>query len=64
MWFSLGDGDGDEGRGRGGLPDDSVATDDGESGVPAMDGTGEVEGGDDADGAQRIPLLQEGVAGS
>ena len=46
------DRDGREGRLGGGLPDDGVATDGGEEGVPRPDGHGEVEGRDHAHQAQ------------
>src|SRR5882757_8267929 len=48
----------------GGLPDDGVAADEGEGGVPAPDGDGEVEGGDDADNAERVPGLHHAMAGA
>ncbi len=47
-----------------GLPDDGVAADEGERGVPAPDGDGEVEGGDDADDAERMPGLHHAVLGA
>ncbi len=46
------------------LPDDHIAADGREHGVPRPNGVGEVERGDDADGAQRQPLLKHPVAGS
>ncbi len=45
----------------GGLPNDGVAADEGEGGVPAPDGDGEVEGGDDAGDAEGVPLLHHAV---
>ncbi len=50
-----------EGRFFAGLPDDGVTADEGEHGVPGPDGHGEVEGGDDADHAQRVPLFHHAV---
>ncbi len=47
-----------------GLPDDGVAADEGEGGVPAPDGDGEVEGGDDADDAEGVPGLHHAVFGA
>ena len=44
------------------FPEHCVATGHGDGGVPAVHGHGEVEGGDDADDAERVPVLQEGVA--
>ena len=43
------------------LPDYGVAADEGEGGVPAPDGYGEVEGGDDADDAEGVPGLHHAV---
>ena len=57
-------GEGGEGSLFGGLPDDGVAADQGEGGVPTPDGDGEVEGGDDADDAERVPRLHHAVAGA
>src|SRR5690606_23571880 len=56
------DGDRRERGARGGFPEDDVAADGGEGGVPCPDGDGEVEGGDDGDGAERMPLLHHAVA--
>jgi hypothetical protein len=56
-----GDGDRGERGGRSALPEESVAADGGERLVPAVDGAGEVEGRDDADDAERIPGLENGV---
>ena len=53
-----------EGRSLGGLPDHGVAADEGERGVPAPDGDGEVEGADHRDGPERMPRLGEAVAGT
>src|SRR5271154_4316855 len=64
---SFEDGLGGEGGERsffGGLPDDGVAADEGEGGVPAPDGDGEVEGGDDADDAERMPGLHHAMFGT
>ena len=55
--------DGDEWRVEAWFPEDCVAADCGEHGVPSPDGVWEVEGGDDADGAEREPLLIHAVAG-
>ena len=57
-------GEGGEGSLFGGLPDDGVAADEGEGGVPAPDGDGEVEGGDDADDAEGVPGLHHAVLGA
>ena len=57
-------GDGDERGEEAGLPDRDVAADGGEHGVPAPDGVGEVEGGDDADGPEGEPLLEHAVVGA
>src|SRR6185437_7580377 len=48
----------------GGLPDDGVAADEGERGVPAPDGDGEVERGDDADDAEWVPGLHHAMVGA
>ena len=48
----------------GGLPDDGVAADERECGVPAPDGDGEVEGGDDADDAEWVPGLHHAMLGA
>jgi hypothetical protein len=48
----------------GGFPDDGVAADEGECGVPAPDGDGEVEGGDDADDAEGVPGLHHAMFGA
>ena len=53
--------DGAQGRHEAGLPDHRVSTDGGEHRVPGPDGHREVEGGDDADGSQRVPLLVHAV---
>ncbi len=45
------------------LPDHRIATDGGQGGVPRPDGDGKVEGGDDADGAEWMPLLVHAVPG-
>ena len=61
---ALGDldgGDGGERRLAGGLPDGGIAADGGQRAVPGPDGDGEVEGGDDADDAERVPLLHHPV---
>ena len=47
----------------GGLPNNGVPADKGECGVPAPDGDGKVESGDDAYGAQGVPGLHHAVAG-
>ncbi len=57
-------GEGGEGSFFGGLPDDGVAADEGEGGVPAPDGDGEVEGGDDADDAEGVPGLHHAMLGA
>src|SRR5436309_3446197 len=57
-------GEGREGGLLGALPDDGVAADDGECGVPAPDGYGEVEGGDYADGAEGVPGFHHAVLGA
>ena len=46
------------------LPDDGVAADERESGVPAPHSDGKVEGGDDADDAERVPGLHHAVVGA
>ena len=46
------------------LPDDGVAADQGDGGVPRPHGGREVEGGDHADDAERVPGLGEPVAGT
>ena len=64
---ALGDLDGGDGRERrlaGGLPDGRIAADRGQSAVPGPDGDGEIEGGDDADDAERMPLLHHAVLGA
>ena len=43
------------------LPEHGVAARHGDGGVPAVDRHGEVEGGDDAHHAQRVPVLQQRV---
>ena len=48
----------------GGLPDDRVAADQGDGGVPGPDRGREVEGGDHADDAERVPGLHQPVAGA
>ena len=48
----------------GGLPDDGVAADERERSVPAPDGDGEVEGGDDAGDAERVPGLHHAMIGA
>jgi hypothetical protein len=58
------DGDGGERRFFRRLPDDAIAADGGYERVPAPDGDGEVEGGDAADDAKRVPLLIHPVAGA
>ena len=50
-------GDRDQRRDEARLPDAGVAADRGEHRVPRPDRRGEVEGGDDADRSQRMPLL-------
>ena len=57
-------GEGGEGSFLGGLPDHGVAADEGEGCVPAPDGDGKVEGGDDADDAERVPGFHHAVAGA
>ncbi len=62
---------GQQGRGResaqrrllGGLPDDRVAADQGDRGVPRPDRDGEVERRDHPDDAERVPGLHQAVAG-
>ena len=44
------------------LPEHCVATCHGDCGVPPVHGHGEVEGGDDPDDAEGIPVLQKGVS--
>ncbi len=44
------------------FPEGGVAADGGQRAVPGPDGDGEIEGGDDADDAQRMPLLHHAVA--
>jgi len=46
----------------GGLPKGGIATDGGQRAVPRPDGHGKVEGGDDANNPQRVPLLHHAVA--
>ena len=46
------------------LPDHGVAADQGDGGVPGPDGHGEVERGDDADDAERVPGFGQPVAGA
>ena len=61
---ALGDLDGGNGRERRlarRLPERGIAADGGEGAVPRPDGDGEVEGGDNADDAQRVPLLHHPV---
>ena len=63
---ALGDldgGNGGERRLAGGLPDGGIAADRGQRAVPRPDGDGEVEGGDDADDAEGVPLLHHAVLG-
>ena len=68
----VGDGPGQQGVGgqraqRGGLgrlPDHGVAGDQRQGGVPGVDRDREVEGGDDADHAERVPGLGQPVAGA
>lgn len=55
---------GDEGRGRSALPEGAVATDQTEALVPTKHSYREVEGGDDPHHTKRVPLLQQGMAGS
>ena len=45
------------------LPDDAVAADEREGGVPRPDGDGEIERGDDADDADRAPVLGQPMVG-
>ena len=47
-----------------GLPDESVAADERDGGVPGPDRDGKVEAGDDADDAERMPCLHHAMAGS
>src|SRR5690606_13551568 len=58
--------DGDRGQRRafGRLPQDGITADGGDGGVPGPHRHGEVEGGDDSDRAQRMPLLVHPVIGS
>ncbi len=44
------------------FPEHCVATCHGDGGVPPVHGHGEVEGGDDPDDAEGVPVFQEGVA--
>ena len=46
------------------LPEGGVAADGGDRGVPAPHRDREVEGGDDADHAERVPLLEHAVVGA
>ena len=47
-----------------GLPDDAVAAHRRDHGVPGPDRHREVEGADDADDAERMPLLVHAMAGA
>ena len=51
-------------HGLGSLPNDLIATDEGESSVPSHNGAGEIEGCDHADVSNRIPDLHHEVPGS
>ena len=44
------------------FPEHGVAAGHGDGGVPAIHGNWEVEGGDDADNSQGVPVLQKGMA--
>ncbi len=55
-------GDGGQRRQLGRLPHDGVAADQRDRGVPRPHRDGEVEGGDDADDAERMPRLHQPVA--
>ena len=57
-------GEGGEGSFFAGLPDDGIAADESECGVPAPDGDGEVEGRDDANDAEWVPGLHHAVVGA
>ena len=46
-----------------GLPDDRIAADESERGVPGPDGDGEIEGRDDRDRPDRVPLLHQTMVG-
>src|SRR5208283_4159401 len=46
------------------LPDGGVAADSGDGAVPGPHGNGEVEGGDDADDAERVPLFHHAMLGA
>src|SRR5207237_8837 len=57
-------GDGGEGGFFGGFPDDRVAADPGEHGVPSPDGDGDVDGGDNCNGAKVMPLCHRAMGGA
>src|SRR6185437_14515907 len=57
-------GDGGEWGLRGGLPDRDVAADRSEESVPGPNGNREVEGGEDADHSERMPLLVHPMPGA
>merc|ERR1712002_349455 len=59
-----GNGDANERSSRRAFPQAAIAANEGDGGVPAEDGDREIEGGDDADDAKGIPLLQQHVAWS
>jgi len=64
LFGDAGDSDRSEGSFFRWFPNDGIAANGGQGAIPGPDGDGEVEGSDDADGSERVPLFHEAVSGA